>query len=260
MFRSIIAALLLCHATVAAALGRMAELSIYDRNERRTLPVYWHKGEAWIVGRPGNEYQISVRSKEGRDMLAVLSVDGVNVVTGETAAPHQSGYVVSSGDTVHVRGWRKSLSRTAAFYFTELSDSYAARTGRPDNVGVIGVALFGRKDEPLPPPVAFDAPGARPAPRAAESVGARQHQEAAASPMLEKAERLGTGHGRTETSPARQVTFERATQSPEEVITIRYDSYANLLARGVIVAHQGKRPARPEPFPARFVPDPPRIW
>jgi len=34
-----------------------------------------------------------------------------------------------------INGWRKSQSSTAAFYFTELPDAYAARTGRPDNVG-----------------------------------------------------------------------------------------------------------------------------
>ena len=39
-------------------------------------------------------------------------------------------------------GSEAALSQTAAFYFTDLADSYAARTGRPDNVGVIGVALF----------------------------------------------------------------------------------------------------------------------
>ena len=43
---------------------------------------------------------------------------------------------------MEITGWRKSLERTAAFYFTDLGDSYAARTGRPQNVGVIGVAVF----------------------------------------------------------------------------------------------------------------------
>ena len=40
------------------------------------------------------------------------------------------------------------MQRIAAFYFTELENSYAARTGRPDNVGVIGVAVFRKKPEP----------------------------------------------------------------------------------------------------------------
>ena len=43
------------------------------------------QGKAWVVGQPGNEYQISLRNQSGSDVLAVVSVDGVNVITGETA-------------------------------------------------------------------------------------------------------------------------------------------------------------------------------
>jgi len=52
-----------------------------------------------------------------------------------------------------VNGWRKSLEEVAAFYFTALPDSYAARTGRPQNVGVIGVAVFREQQLPRPPAV-----------------------------------------------------------------------------------------------------------
>ncbi|MBL7998181.1 MAG: hypothetical protein JNL32_06030, partial [Candidatus Kapabacteria bacterium] len=45
----------------------------------------------------------------------------------------QSGYVLDAGGSADIRGWRKSLDDVAQFTFTRLSDSYAARTGRPDN-------------------------------------------------------------------------------------------------------------------------------
>jgi len=41
---------------------------------------------------------------------------------------------------------------------------------------------------------------------------------------------------------------------PDEVITIYYDSYRNLVAQGVI--RDAARIARPSPFPGQFVPDP----
>jgi hypothetical protein len=75
-------------------------------------------------------------------LLNVVSVDGVNVITGETAAFHQAGYVLAPGQRYDVNGWRKSRREIAAFEFTSLPRSYAARTGRPDDVGVIGVAVF----------------------------------------------------------------------------------------------------------------------
>ena len=86
-----------------------------------------------------------IRNCTGARVLVVTSVDGVNVISGDTAAPSQSGYVLEPWGSVEITGWRKSLSRTAAFYFTDLGDSYAARTGRPQNVGVIGVAVFQEK-------------------------------------------------------------------------------------------------------------------
>jgi hypothetical protein len=229
----------------AAAVGGLADLSIYDRSEGRTLPVYWHGGRAYVAGRPGNEYQLNLRSRQGEEVLAVLSVDGVNVITGQTASVQQSGYVLAPGRALELRGWRKDLSRTAAFYFTSLGDSYAARTGRPDNVGAIGVALFRKKhQEPAP---AISAPFSRQEKSSADAEGAAASRSAEAP--------LGTGHGRSETSQARYVGFERASSEPAETIVIYYDSYANLLARGIVPRQATPRPA-PHPFPG-FVTDPP---
>ena len=254
------AALALALATQACAHGRLAQVSVYDRNENRQLPVYWHDGKAYVVGRPGNEYQVSVRSR-GEEVLAVVSVDGVNVVTGETAAAPQSGYVLAPGRSMDIRGWRKSMERIAAFYFTELPDSYAARTGRPENVGVIGVAVFRKKQsEPIARP--FAAPpapiGRREAGGAREDAGAGAGADASgelASRSNQAPEaKLGTGHGREEGSQARYVAFERASAIPAEVITIYYDSHRNLVARGVIRESTPVAPL-PRPFPG-FVPDP----
>ena len=257
------AALLGIAGAQAAGAGNLADVTIYDRSENRRLPVYWHEGRAWVVGKPGNEYQIAVRNRRGEDLLAVMSVDGINVVSGETADVRQSGYVLSPWNALDVKGWRKSLDRTAAFYFTELTDSYAARTGRPDNVGVIGVALFQRKRfEPRPQDIApFSR---RSAPQASESAGAAsgapyedkpQSQAESYSYREDRDAKLGTGHGRSETSHARYAHFERASSTPSETNTIYYDSYRNLVARGVI---RGPRPPydpAPRPFPG-FVPDP----
>src|SRR5678815_4492870 len=214
----------------AFAHGGIVDLSVYDRTEARRLPVYWHEGRAYVAGTPGNEYQVSLRSRQAQDVLAVVSVDGVNVITGETAHPAQSGYVLSQRGGIDILGWRKSLAQTAAFYFTALPDSYAARTGRPDDMGVIGVALFRRKLQQPPHPFSQGAPAARAESRAAE-------------------DRLGTGHGRQEYSVATHVTFERATSSPAEVITLYYDSHANLLARGIIREPVRASPMQPRPFP-----------
>ncbi len=238
--------------------GNLADLEVYDRSSGQLLPVYRHDGRLYIAGEPRHEYELRIRNRSGGRLLAVSSVDGVNVLSGETAAPDQGGYVLDAYGSVSIAGWRKSLQRVAAFYFTALPDSYAARTGRPDDVGVIGVALFREKtwccarNEPY----AFDkkAEAAKPAAPAAEAQAA---QPADSAGSLARDERLGTGHGRSEYSAAYETAFERLSDSPEETITIWYDSRRNLIVQGVIPQLPPRYAQRdPNPFPARFVPDP----
>src|ERR1041384_1895425 len=107
-------------AALALACGRRAHVCIYDRATGPELPVYWHEGKAYVVGRPGNEYQVIVRNRLGEDLLAVVSVDGLNVMNGQPANPRQSGYILGPGTRYDVKGWRKSMEEIAAFYFTQL--------------------------------------------------------------------------------------------------------------------------------------------
>jgi hypothetical protein len=254
--RLAVAALLAGFCVHAAAVGGLADVTLFDRSEGRQLPVYWHEGRAYVVGKPGNEYQLSVRSRQGEEVLAVMSVDGVNVITGETATLQQSGYVLSPWRALEVKGWRKNLERTAAFYFTPLPDSYAARTGRPDNVGAIGVALFRKKAVEPPAPISQFAPAAPASLARKEANGAGALVDQSAPHAAERDDRLGTGHGRAEVSYARQVGFERATSEPAETVVIYYDSYRNLLARGIVPSQNPPRRPAPNPFPG-FVADPP---
>src|SRR5215470_17730433 len=126
----------------AAAVGSLGNLDIVTRSDGQVLPVYPGSGRNWVVGTPGQEYSIRFCNRSSGRVLAVMSVDGVNVITGDTASPSQSGYVLNGYECADINGWRKNMSRIAAFYFTELPDAYATRTGRPENVGVIGVAVF----------------------------------------------------------------------------------------------------------------------
>lgn len=270
---------LLAAATLAAGLSpaahasRVADVSVHDRRDGRELTIYRKDGRQYVVGEPGRDYEIRVRNHGSRRVLAVTSVDGVNVLSGETASSEQSGYVVGAYDQARIEGWRKNLSEVAGFYFTRLPDSYAARTGRPDDVGVIGVALFREKSAPccrwwrddnedrygsrdekseLPSPAAPSA--AEPESRAGASADSSAPREMA----KRKAERIGTGHGPRFDSSAQEVEFERASSQPDEVIAIYYDSRSNLVAQGVIPPPRRQlAQRRPDPFPAGgFVPDP----
>ena len=261
--------------------GSLADLTIVDRSDGQRLQTFYHQGRYWIAGTPGHKYAVAVNNRSAQRVMTVVSVDGVNVVTGETAAPEQNGYVLHPWMRYEINGWRKSASEVAAFVFTALPDSYAARTDRPDHVGVIGVAVFREWAPPRPAAgmtepradaaaggrsgdqrreMAKDAQAASAAPHGSMAAENRAATAGALASAPEKAlrqpeEKLGTGHGEREGSQVAYTQFRRASDRPSEMLTIYYDSYANLVARGIIPA--APRP-QPNPFPAgaRFVPDP----
>jgi hypothetical protein len=245
----------------ALALGNLADIEVIDRASGEVLPVHYFHGEYWIAGRPGAKYAVRVRNDSAGRLLAVMSVDGVNVLSGATAGVDQQGYVFAAGSAYEVTGWRKSQWEVAAFTFTEAADSYAQRTGRPANVGVIGVALF---RERIPPAVAVTPllgglPLEQPAPAAADGPRAAQGASAQSRSAVRAAPGLGTGHGEREGSYVEYAAFEREQPQPNEVIRIRYDSPEKLVLLGVI-RPVPVRPPIPEAFPRSppgFVPDPP---
>ena len=264
-----------------------------DRDSGQWLPQYPHRGDTWVAGEPGHRYAVRLTNTTGQRVLVVLSVDGVNAVTGQTANPSQGGYVLDPWESTEITGWRKSLDDVAQFVFTDAGDSYAARTGRPRNVGVIGVALF-REQPPVPQPAptitpepysqrrdnglglgrlreepaspaaagAAGAPAA-PAPSAeAESTARSPSADSVAKAAPMPSAKLGTAHGQRETSVVTHTTFTRLQEQPNEIISIRYDSRENLIASGVIREPIARpyMPPVPRAFPQSdnlsYVPDP----
>jgi hypothetical protein len=277
----------------AQGMGSMADIAVIDRESGAVLSPHFYRGEYWVAGTPGARYAIEIRNRFGERLLAVTSVDGVNVVSGATAGWDQTGYVFSPGESYQITGWRKTDAEVAAFTFTASPNSYAERTGRPANVGVIGVAIF--RERAAPPvqgrPMIGQSPSRPEAPRAFESDSAPPSDSAARAPAARgsnsaataearaansaaagegkvapsnlasaiPAPKLGTGHGEREYSYVNHTEFSRMQSQPNEVIRIRYDSLDNLFAMGII---KRPRPVTPavNPFPAtpeqQYVPDP----
>ncbi len=258
-------------ASAPALARRLAEVEVIDRVTGETLRQYRHQGRRYVVGVPGHAYEIAVRNQSDERLLAVMSVDGVNVLSGETASTAQGGYVFDAWQRDTIRGWRKNLDEVAQFHFTALPDSYAARTGRPDDVGVIGVALFREARPPPPPPPACcwphegddfsrrDEKAAGMAEREQGAGGTASADSAAPSAQAKRRApepRLGTGHGQREYSQVGTTHFQRTSDRPDEVISIYYDSRARLVAMGVVPEPRQYSRHRPQAFPGGFVPDP----
>ena len=267
--------LALAATTTQAHVHRLVELQVIDRDTGRVLDVHHKHGRAYVAGEPGHRYAVMMQNRTGERVMAVLSVDGVNAVTGETADPYQGGYVLGPYERAEINGWRKSMHDVAQFVFSAPEWSYAARTGRPQNVGVIGIAVF-RERAPMygPPSPPIHRNGdwrhknaqAPSAAREAEAMAQRSAPAAgaaadAAAPLAKHqrgeglASELGTAHGRREWSQVSTTQFERRSSRPDEIVEVQYDTFEHLVERGVIRQPRWGRD-EPRAFAGGFVPDP----
>lgn len=269
--------LALAATTTQAHVHRLVDLQVVDRDTGRVLEVHHKSGRAYVAGEPGHRYAVMMQNRTGERVMAVLSVDGVNAVTGETADPYQGGYVLDPYERAEINGWRKSMSDVAQFVFSAPEWSYAARTGRPQNVGVIGIAVFRERAPiyvPPSPPIHRDGDWRRKdaqAPSAAREAEAMAQRSPAApatgaaadaAAPYAKSERgdefaseLGTAHGQREWSQVNTTQFERRSSRPDEVVEVQYDTFEHLVNRGVIRPQRWGR-EEPRAFAGGFVPDP----
>jgi hypothetical protein len=131
--------------TISLAPGLIA--TIID-GQNQQLETFSFGGRLYVVGEAGQRYSLHVRNQTGRRYEVVASVDGLDVVDGQTASVDKRGYVMEPYGSVTIDGFRRSQAEVAAFRFGAIEDSYASRTGDARNVGVIGLAFF---DEQGPP-------------------------------------------------------------------------------------------------------------
>ena len=233
-------------------------------------PNFWHDGETYVLGHTGERYVIRVLNHSGRRIEAVVTVDGRDVVDGKAGDfRNKRGYLVPAWGQVDIDGWRLSESHAAAFRFSSVADSYAARMGNAREVGVIGVAVFPERvyqPRPIPvsPPCCIDyhdgefsyrnapagakkgaADSAAPAPAAEPQASPSELGSASASRSKSAAgygairrERpgLGTEFGEAVSSNIQQVEFVRAnTSNPSVILGMRYNDHDGLVTMGVNV-------------------------
>lgn len=236
--------------------GRSVEASpvsiVVESREGSALPTYALGDALFVEGHAGGEFALRLTNHTPERFEAVVTVDGRDVVSGAPGRPaKQRGYILGPYESIVIDGYRRSLDEVASFYFSSVYDSYSARRGTPDNAGVIGVALFEEKrskskPKPLtrrsPPPVPEPFPAAGPAERS--GADARATDDAMAP---EAEEHLGTGYGAAAYSPVYETDFERRrARRPDALLTLYYDSFEGLQARGII-------PRRVDPYADPYV-------
>lgn len=111
------------------------------------------QGQSWIEAREGSKYQIEVKNNSVNRVLCITSIDGINILSGEEASLEpDNGYVINPFSSLKVDGWRISDDKVKEFLFTfDKSKSYSVKLGAgAKNLGVIGIAIFEEKKYEVP--------------------------------------------------------------------------------------------------------------
>jgi hypothetical protein len=206
----------------------------------RGVPLYPSPDGAdrsYVEARAGASYAVNLANRTGDRLGVLLTVDGLNAISGERDAGRGRLYVLGPWERMTVRGWRTSLSDVRRFNFVDERASYAARSGKANGrMGWIETAVFRERrryvarpwlEEPTGPPATVmpdaDAPAAKA--EGAPSASARAYEGGRSYP--------GTGWGPATEDHAVVVSFEPEA-APAERVTLRYEYRTALLALGVL--------------------------
>ena len=109
----------------------------------KPVKQYTHQNNIYIEARAGTEYTIKVKNDAYQRKLAVITVDGLNVITGKPQVDGiGQGYIVGSRDAITIRGFRQDMETVGAFKFCKKSGAYCNEQGLKGNNGVIGVRIY----------------------------------------------------------------------------------------------------------------------
>ena len=204
-------------------------------------------GRYYIEARKGCRYSVALANRTGERVGVVLTVDGLNAISGEREAGRGRMYVLDPWQSTTVQGWRTSLQEVRQFTFVDERASYAARSAKAnEKMGWIEIAAYRerrafvrsaprREWPPRPAPVESEGDQAgRSAAPAAEA--ARDSAEAAAPKQRGDAQARaypGTGWGDRAHDPVVLVSFDPESE-PSERVTLRYEYRPALVALGVL--------------------------
>jgi hypothetical protein len=262
----------------------------------------YHKDQQiFVEGRKGSNFELSLKNLTCRRILVHPTVDGLSAMTGEEASrnDHSHGYVLGPYQDATIPGWRLDNDSVAQFFFAGEGKSYAEKTGRPLNKGVIAAAVWEEKHvnygwymsdpkwvlEPLEVkwglrgshdynPHGVTTGDIMPETNTVYSCNVSKgdvektrgtlgpHQNRLYSDFTPQ-QNLGTGFGRKADHQVYNTHFTPERDEPNGIAVIYYDDFRGLGKRGIRVrrsAVKDRRVSMPNPFPKDEGCVPPHGW
>lgn len=224
-------------------------VSVSVEVEGRDVPLYPApdgSGRFYLEAREGARYGVRIANRTHERLGVVLTVDGLNAISGGLDRGVGRMYVLDPWDSASINGWRTSLEDIRRFTFVDERASYAARSGKANSkMGWIEVAVYRERPRPWvyrPGPVYRTDPYEESGARDQAGDGRDRPSARAEAPMKAPPSTVppaggypGTGWGAREGDPAMLVDFEPQS-SPAERVTLRYEYASALRALGILPA------------------------
>ena len=216
-------------------------------NGRACADEYYHQGNTFIEGREGSKYTIWFKNNTNQRVMAIVSVDGLDVCKGQPAGPDSNGYLVNPGSSIEIPGWKLDDQTAAEFYFAKIGKSYAHASGaNSNNVGVIGAMVF-REKQYYHSPYMLTARGIASGGIASGTTTSVFGSAALCSinnvqSVNMVSQSVGTGFGDATQFATSVVNFEKANPTiPDAVMVIYYNSARNLQKMGIQLKSKSTR-------------------
>src|ERR1051325_9005347 len=109
----------------------------------RPTSEYFARGRRYVEALENAEYELRIHNPTSSRVAVALSVDGMNTIDARhTSAWDAHKWVIEPYGTINVRGWQMSSDNARRFYFTTERDSYGAKIGQTENLGLISAVFF----------------------------------------------------------------------------------------------------------------------
>ncbi len=124
--------------------GRLVSVRVeVGGDPSRLYPDPRGTGRFYLEARQGAPYEIHLGNRTGERVGVVVTVDGLNVVSGEREGGRGRMYVLDPWGETTIKGWRSSLHDVRRFTFVDEQASYAARAGKANGrMGWIEVGVY----------------------------------------------------------------------------------------------------------------------
>ena len=227
---------------------------------RTPADEYYHNGSVWIEGREGNSYVVDLRNNTSQRALFILSVDGLDVLSGNPAGPNSSGYVIAPYTTISVPGWKLNNQQAAEFFFSRSKDSYVNSIGGSTaNTGVIGAMIFSEAvlytsvGVANTNPIWWPALNTSTTPVDVQSTSTTRRVDISKNVTAAQnyiSQEVGTGFGNSVDWNTSSMTFQRSNPTqPDTILAVYYNTAKNLEKMGIQLRSRNNVGYMANPFP-----------